>query len=634
MKLRYFLLSILAGAALAAGCAHEQDISSLAEFKPETSCVGLPYEGGMSSAAFTATASWSVEESSVPDWLTVSPTSGGAGSDHLVFASEANPKTSARTVDILVNVGGRQQRFTVTQAGAGPVEAPISTIAEVAAGSDGQIFRIRATVVGFNGSTPKYGNLDLTDGTGSIHVYRLENAMGQIPGDVEGGFDTFGIEIGDIVTVQGPRLLYGGTKLELEKATLIEVEKAQILMDETAFKVGREAGSLDIYATVKANGILVNPVDPWIKVKDIEAGDRGDVVYKVEYEANETSKARTGIIEFKAPGYVMTVSITQEGLPPTGQNVTDILALDDNTLVETLPSVVMAKTTAGFVISVGSSAIYVYDKEKTFVGNVAVGDNVKVFGTKSSYNGVPQIGTLTGVETDGTASVSYPAPKDVTAEALTYKASGAEFIQLTGTLKVSNTYYNIEIDGVDSAVKQGSMTYPADELNAASFNQKAITVTGYFNGLSGGGKYLNIIVVKIEEAGAKGSLSNPYTPAEATEAAKVLTWASNNDYQTTGDVYMKGKITRIAVDKNGKSQEFSTAYGNASFYISEDGTETGEFYVFRTLYMGNRKWEQGDTQVKVGDEVVIYGPLMNYQNDTPETVANKTYLYSLNGKTE
>lgn len=632
MKIRYFLLSILAGAALAAGCAREQVISSLAEFKPEQSCIGLPYEGGVSSAAFSATASWSVDVNSIPDWLTVSPTSGGAGSDHLVFATEANPKVTARTADILVNVGSRQQRFTVTQAGAGPVDYPISTIKQVAEGSDGEVFRIKGTVTGIRSTS--YGNIDVSDETGSIYIYGLYNEMGQYPKDAEDGWDSFGIEAGDVVTLEGPRQLYSGTTLELVNATLISVEKAQILMDETTFKVGCEAGTLSIYATVKAKGVLVTPVDPWIRVTDIQAGKKDEVVYAVEYDANETSKPRTGIIEFKAPGYVMKVSVIQEGLPATGMSVSEVITLDDDVLVETLPSVVMAKAAQGIVISDGSAVIYVYDKEKKFVGDIAVGDNVKVFGSKTTYGGVPEITTLTGIEKDGTASVSYPMPKDVTAEALTYAATSAEFIQFTGTLKVSGNYYNIEIAGVDPAVRQGSIASPAEALNAASFDQKTITVTGYFNGLSGGGKYLNIVAVKIEEAGAKGSLANPYTPAEATEAVKNLSWTSNSVYETTGDVYVKGKITRIAVDKNGVSQEFSAAYGNASFYISADGSETGEFYIFRTLYMGNRKWVEGDTQVKVGDEVIVYGPLMNYQGNTPETVANKTCLYSLNGKTE
>ena len=88
-----------------------------------------------------------------------------------------------------------------------------------------------------------------------------------------------------------------------------------------------------------------------------------------------------------------------------------------------------------------------------------------------------------------------------------------------------------------------------------------------------------------------------------------------------------------AIANKGTYTEGGT-YGNASFYLSADGAGDGEFYVFRALYLGNKKFEAGQTDIKVGDEVVIYGKLMNYQNNTPETVSGKAYLYSLNGKTE
>ncbi|MBP5387435.1 MAG: hypothetical protein J6Y97_08655 [Prevotella sp.] len=133
------------------------------------------------------------------------------------------------------------------------------------------------------------------------------------------------------------------------------------------------------------------------------------------------------------------------------------------------------------------------------------------------------------------------------------------------------------------------------------------------------------------DANGSGTLSDPYNPAGAADAVKNLTWTSNDNYDTTGDVYVKGKISRIA-DK-GTFTEGGT-YGNASFYISEDGTQNGEFYCYRILYLGNKKFESGNTDIKVGDEVIICGQLMNYRNNTPETVAGKAYLYSLNGKTE
>ena len=199
MKLRNYILSILAGAALAAGCAQEQVISSIAEFKPEKSYIGLPLEGGINTTPVKATASWSFDTSAIPEWLTVSPTSGGAEVEHIVFAAEPNTGNSERSVNLVVNVGGKQQRFTVIQAGPGEVEAPLSTIAQVAAGNDGETFRIRGTVTSIVNTN--YGNLYVSDDTGSISIYGLFNAKGQYPKDA-GGWATFGVEVGDVITVQ------------------------------------------------------------------------------------------------------------------------------------------------------------------------------------------------------------------------------------------------------------------------------------------------------------------------------------------------------------------------------------------------------------------------------------------------
>lgn len=134
-----------------------------------------------------------------------------------------------------------------------------------------------------------------------------------------------------------------------------------------------------------------------------------------------------------------------------------------------------------------------------------------------------------------------------------------------------------------------------------------------------------------EDDPSKGSKDNPYTVAEAIDAVKDLTWTSNTEYDKTGDVHVKGIISRIV--SYGTYTESGT-YGNASFYISDDGTQNNEFYCFRILYFDKKKHEEGETDIKVGDDVVICGKLMNYKNGTPETVSGDAYLVSLNGKTE
>lgn len=124
------------------------------------------------------------------------------------------------------------------------------------------------------------------------------------------------------------------------------------------------------------------------------------------------------------------------------------------------------------------------------------------------------------------------------------------------------------------------------------------------------------------EAKGDGTEANPFNSVAAQNLAKSL----EADQATEKEYYIKGKIQKIA--DNG---EFNTTYGNASFYIADDETST-QFYVFRTLYFGGKKWKEGDTQIKVGDEVVVCAKLINYKGNTPETNQGGK-LISLNGKT-
>ena len=120
------------------------------------------------------------------------------------------------------------------------------------------------------------------------------------------------------------------------------------------------------------------------------------------------------------------------------------------------------------------------------------------------------------------------------------------------------------------------------------------------------------------EAKGSGTLDDPFNPVAANNYATSL----GPDVKSDKDIYVKGKISSI-------KEKFGTQYGNASFYISEDGKAENEFYVFRTLYLGNVKYTEGDN-IKVGDEVIICGKVTNYKGNTPETAANESYIYSLN----
>ena len=120
-----------------------------------------------------------------------------------------------------------------------------------------------------------------------------------------------------------------------------------------------------------------------------------------------------------------------------------------------------------------------------------------------------------------------------------------------------------------------------------------------------------------------GTLDDPYNATAANAYIATLASGAESDK----DIYIKGKVSSI-------KEAFTTQYGNASFYLSDNGDDKEEqFYVFRTLYLGNKKYTEGD-QIKAGDEIIVCGKVVNYMGNTPETAANKSYIYSLNGKTE
>ena len=123
------------------------------------------------------------------------------------------------------------------------------------------------------------------------------------------------------------------------------------------------------------------------------------------------------------------------------------------------------------------------------------------------------------------------------------------------------------------------------------------------------------------EAKGDGTETNPFNSVAANNYASSLASGAESDK----DIYIKGKVVSV-------KEQYGTQYGNATFYISDDGTASGQFYVFRALYLGNVKYTSGDL-LKEGDDVVVCGRVTNYMGNTPETVQGKAYLYSLNGKT-
>ena len=128
----------------------------------------------------------------------------------------------------------------------------------------------------------------------------------------------------------------------------------------------------------------------------------------------------------------------------------------------------------------------------------------------------------------------------------------------------------------------------------------------------------------VGEAKGTGTEADPFNSVAAYNEAVKLAAGSTTDQE----YYIKGKLIEFVPGKS-DTGEFNSSYGNASFMIADDETST-QFYIYRTYYFGGEKWKEGDTQLKVGDEVVVCSKLTNY-NGTLET-AQGGKLISINGK--
>ncbi len=120
------------------------------------------------------------------------------------------------------------------------------------------------------------------------------------------------------------------------------------------------------------------------------------------------------------------------------------------------------------------------------------------------------------------------------------------------------------------------------------------------------------------EAKGSGTEADPYNPIAAINYAVSL-----NGEESTNDVYVKGKIATI-------KYTYSADFGTATYTISEDGTENNLFTVYGSYYMASeQKWVEGDTQIEVGDEVLVCGKVINYNGNTPEFANKKNWLVSI-----
>ena len=177
--------------------------------------------------------------------------------------------------------------------------------------------------------------------------------------------------------------------------------------------------------------------------------------------------------------------------------------------------------------------------------------------------------------------------------------------QLAVTYSSDNTEVaTIDADGVITLVAAGTANITAEFAGNDEFEAGSVTYKLTVN------------------AAPDPSVDITNTPETAYTVAKA------NDLITAGQgldtkVYVIGTITKI--------KEVSTSYGNATYWIG-DGAEysSNDLEIFRGYYLEGDRFTAED-QIKVGDKVIVYGKLVDY-NGTKEMTTGSS-IYSLNGVT-
>ena len=391
MKLKYFIPMFIMALAMLTSCSDDEVVTYPDGLRVSSSYMALPVEGGSASIDVYCNQKWEVDTVGAfpkkEPWFDYSVSSSDKGQVLTITADETLDGRS--TSFKIVAENGTTQIVNVIQ---GLSTVSTATCAEVIAGPDSKTYRVKGVCTGIANTT--YGNWYLNDGTGELYIYGTLDKNGATK-----NFLSLGIEVGDEITVEGPKTTYGST-IELVNVTVIAINKSLIKVDSTyvggvaSNELPLEGGELTAYVTCKGQGVTVDiPEDAkeWLSISAIKNGG-SEVVFKA---APNTGGDRNTTVIFKTTDgkkeYTSQMTIAQKGaiVPLT---VAEFNAKEVGDVQYRLTGLVTKVDDAAagkYYISDYTGQVYVYKAS----GEVALNDVVTIVGKYAEYKGTPQVGS-------------------------------------------------------------------------------------------------------------------------------------------------------------------------------------------------------------------------------------------------
>ena len=316
----------------------------------------------------------------------------------------------------------------------------------------------------------------------------------------------------------------------------------------------------------------------------------------IKFSADVASVYRIDDVKLLTGNGGQEITLTPGEAPEPSQPGTIAAAIEakDGDSVKVDEATVIGIYNKGFLMEDTTGRLMVYTNA---TAEVEVGTKVSVEGTVTTYAGFKQFaavkdadgnyGAAPAVTVISSGSYTYSSPKVLDGAAMDSYLSSPyiEYVEYTGVLTISGSYYNVAVEGAQTAV--GSIAYPIAGSVTASDGQEVV-VRGWTIGVSGT-KYVNTMLVECEAKGEAPEVEvKTVTIAEFLAAAEDSTW-----YQLTGVI---GEVK-------------STDYGN--FYMTD---ETGTTYVYG-LYdeAGNKVFTS--LGLKSGDTITLRGRRTSYKEE-------------------
>ena len=452
MKIKNILVSLLAFVAFAVACNQIDPDHYLSEIKLDSSYLAFPADGGSVSVKYVATGSWTI--AGLPEFISASPASGGAGEGSISFTASAAKDTRDGSFSITagdktqivnyIQVTQKSEPVTLTVKQALDIIRPLGD-GDVAGGT----FRVKGIVCRINEISKQYGNATyfLSDdgsysGSSISDCNWLEVYRGLW---LNGGAFTSGDEfsVGDEITIEGLLMNYKGTPETKEKeAFVVSVNKSLIKIDTVEPEnatVPAEGGEFTVTLANKGNGLYIDMPEnlDWLTISAIA----GNVV-KFRAAPNAGGD-RTATITFRTTDgkkdYTTQQTFTQKG-SIVAVSVADFLAAEVGAGPFRLTGVISAtyasdKQGQSFYIRDWSGETLVYRVDNFKDSGLKVGDIVSVVGKRGAYNNNPQL-------VNGTIESTVATVQEISiADFLTKPDDKNVYYMVTGTissLKSSN----------------------------------------------------------------------------------------------------------------------------------------------------------------------------------------------------